>query len=211
MKKVAVSIHAIDEFNPDIIKQLKGLDYIHVDVMDGKFVDNVNRNLNVFKKIKEISDLPIIAHLMVVNPDEYIDKIIEFIDVFLFHYEIDGNINAIIKEIKGWSKKVGIAINPDTEISEIVPYLDDLDMILVMSVYPGWSGQEFIPETIEKVDQLAKYKEIYNFEIDVDGGVNLENSKNLINADILSSASTILKAKDPNLAIHSLKFTEQYV
>jgi ribulose-phosphate 3-epimerase len=123
MKKVAVSIHAIENFTLQIIKGLKGLDYIHVDVMDGKFVDNINLNLNVFKIIKETYDVPIIAHLMVVNPFQYIYKIIEYIDVFLFHFEIDGNKKVIINEVKGKNKKVGIAINPDTEISEIVPTL----------------------------------------------------------------------------------------
>lgn len=208
MKKVAVSIHAIENFTPQIIKGLKGLDYIHVDVMDGKFVDNINLNLSVFKAIKENYDVPIIAHLMVVNPFQYIDKIIEFIDVFLFHFEIDGNKKVIINEVKGNNKKVGIAINPDTEISEIIPYLNEIDIVLVMSVYPGRSGQKFIPETVKKVNHLAEYKKDYDFEIDVDGGVNLENSKMLINTDILSSASTILKAKDPNLVIQTLKYSD---
>ena len=210
MKKVAVSIHAIENFTLQIIKGLKGLDYIHVDVMDGKFVDNINLNLSVFKAIKENYDVPIIAHLMVVNPFHYIDKIIEFIDVFLFHFEIDGNKKVIINEVKGKNKKVGIAINPDTEISEILPYLNEIDIVLVMSVYPGWSGQKFIPETIEKINRLAEYKKDYDFEIDVDGGVNLENSKKLINTDILSSATTILKAKNPNLVIQTLKYSDQH-
>jgi ribulose-phosphate 3-epimerase len=86
--------------------------------------------------------------------------------------------------------------------------LDKIDIVLVMSVYPGWSGQKFIPETIEKVNRLAEYKKDYDFEIDVDGGVNLENSERLINTDILSSASTILKAKDPNLVIQTLKYSD---
>ena len=210
MKKVAVSIHALNNFNPKIIEGLKGFDYIHVDVMDGKFVKNTNMNLDAFKCLKDNYNLPIIAHLMVVNPIQYIDKFIQYIDIFLFHLEINHNIKEIIEKIKIYNKKVGLAINPDTQISKIIPFLSIIDLVLVMSVHPGYSGQKFIPETIEKINQLAKYKEDYNFEIDVDGGVDLENSKKLINADILSSASTILNAEDPNLAIQLLKNSDKY-
>ena len=205
MKKIAVSIHAIESFSPQIIKGLIGLDYIHVDVMDGKFVSTENINLKVFKIIKENYNLPIIAHMMVINPLKYIYKIIKFIDVFLFHYEANGDKIKIINEVKSRNKKVGIAINPDTKISEILPYLDKINIILVMSVYPGKSGQKFLPQSVEKIERLAKYKNVYDFQIDVDGGVNLKNAIKLENADILSSSSTILEAKDPNLVIKSLK------
>ena len=205
MKKVAVSIHAIKNFTPDIIKELEGLDYIHVDVMDGKFVNDTNNNLDVFKILNEDYPIPIIAHLMVINPIDFIDKIIHYIDIFLFHCEIEGDKHSIIDQVKKFHKKVGIAINPDTNVSEIIPFLDKIDLVLVMSVYPGRSGQKFITDVIEKVDYLAEYKEKYKFEIDVDGGINLENAKKLRNADILSSSSTILKAKDPNHIITSLK------
>ena len=205
MKKVAVSIHAIENFSPQIIKGLSGLDYIHVDVMDGKFVSTENINLKVFKIIKENYNLPIIAHMMVINPLKYIYKIIKFIDVFLFHYEANGDKIKIINEVKTRNKEVGIAINPDTKISEILPYLDKINIILVMSVYPGKSGQKFLTQSVEKIERLAKYKNVYDFQIDVDGGVNLKNAIKLENADILSSSSTILEAKDPNLVIKSLK------
>ena len=208
MKKVAVAIHAVNNFSPKIIRGLKGLDYIHVDVMDGQFVNNINMNLNAFRLLKEKHNTPIIAHLMVVNPLDYIEEIIGFIEIFLFHFEIGSNINLIIKKVKSYNKKVGIAINPETEISEVIPYLNKVDLILILCVYPGWSGQKFIPESIEKVNHLAEYKKIYNFEIDVDGGINLENSKKLINSDILSSSSTILNSKDPNLIIELLKHSD---
>ncbi|MFO8017724.1 MAG: hypothetical protein R6U96_03755 [Promethearchaeia archaeon] len=127
------------------------------------------------------------------------------IDVFLFHLEAEGNKPQIITQVKNNSKKVGIAINPETRVSEVKEYLDKVDFILVMSVHPGWSGQSFIPETLEKVNELAKYKQKFDFLIDVDGGVNLENAKQLKNADILSSSSTILKADSPNRVIQLLK------
>lgn len=209
MKKIAVSLHAANNFSPEIIKDLRDLDYIHIDVMDGKFVNNTNVNLDIFRSIKENFKTPIIAHLMVLNPLKYIDKIIEFIDIFLFHLEIEGNKKIIIDKVKNFNKKVGIAINPDTNISEIIPYLDKIDLVLVMSVHPGWSGQKFITDIIKKVNYLAEYKKQYKFQIDVDGGINLENAKKLIHADILSSASTILNAEDPNLIIKLLKTSDK--
>ncbi|MFW9938405.1 MAG: ribulose-phosphate 3-epimerase [Candidatus Thorarchaeota archaeon] len=210
MKEIAVSIHAMDDFNPLILNGLKGIDYIHVDVMDGKFVNNTLANLDAFRLLKKYYNIPIIAHLMVVNTINYINKIIDYIDYFVFHFENDEDKLAIIKEIKLLGKKVGIAINPDTKISEIVPYLDKVDLVLVMSVFPGWSGQKFIHKTIEKINTLAQYKNKFNFKIDVDGGITLENAKKLKNTDILSSATTILKAKEPNTIIYALKNSDEY-
>ncbi len=209
MKKVAVSIHAIDNFTVDILRDLEGLDYIHVDVMDGKFVNNTNNNLNVFKTIKETCEIPVIAHLMVKNPYDYIEKIANFIDIFLFHFEIDSDKLKIIKEVRNKQKKVGIALNPETNISEIVPFLKVIDLVLIMSVNPGWSGQKFIPSIVDKVNQLADYKKRYNFLIDVDGGINLTNAKLLKNTDILSSSSTILKTKEPNRIIKLFKESDE--
>jgi ribulose-phosphate 3-epimerase len=208
MKKIAVSIHAIENFTVDILKDLEGFDYIHVDFMDGIFVNNESKNLEVFQKINTAYNYPIIAHLMVINPFEYIKKIINFIDIFLFHFEIDNNKKKIIKEIKSYNKKVGIAINPETSISKIIPFLKEIDLILVMSVNPGWSGQKFLFNTVDKVNNLAKYKNEYDFLIDIDGGINLTNAKLLKKSDILTSSSTILKAKNPNEIIKLLKFSD---
>ena len=209
MKEVAISIHADADFNPSIIDGLEGYDYIHLDVMDGVFVEPKKLNLDAFKRLKEKVTVPIIAHLMVQTPFDLIDNIINDIDVFLFHYESEGDKSKIIDKVKSLGKKVGIVINPETEISLIKDFLEKVDMILVMSVHPGWSGQKFIPETIEKINTLAKYKDKFDFRIDVDGGVNLANAKQLINADILSSSSTILKAKSPNQVIHELKAADE--
>ena len=205
MKKVAVAIHAKENFDPHIINGLENLDYIHVDVMDGKFVHNFNLNLSVFKILKEHFENPIVAHLMVLNPIDFIEKLINFVDVFLFHYESEADIEEIIKKVKKYNKKVGIVINPETDVSNIISYLNKVDYVLVMAVNPGWSGQKFIPATVDKVNKLAQYKKIFNLEIIVDGGINLDNAKKLKNADILSSSSTILNAKNPNNIIESLK------
>ena len=209
MKQVAVSIHATENFTADILKGLEGFDYIHVDVMDGKFVNNTNNNLSVFKTLKETYEIPIIAHLMVINPFDYIKKIVNFIDIFIFHFEINSDKVNIIEEVRKENKRVGFAINPETHISEIIPFLEKIDLVLIMSVNPGWSGQKFIPNTIKKVNRLAKYKKKHNFMIDVDGGINPTNAKLLNNTDILSSASTILEAKDPNKIIKLLKESDE--
>jgi len=208
MKNIAVSLHATDNFNPDIINGLIGLDYIHVDVSDGKFTPIRNLNLDVFRILNETYETSIIAHMMVTNPSYYIEKIIEYVEIFTFHFEIERDINELIEEIGSKKKKVGIAINPDTDIMEIVPYLGSIDLVLVMSVYPGGSGQKFIPQSIEKVKTLKKLKERYKFLIDIDGGVNINNAKKL-EVDILSSTSTILNAKDPNNVIYELKHSDE--
>ena len=204
MKKIAVSIHARDNFNPDIIKDLDGLDYIHVDVADGKFANTKYTNLDTFKILKEAYNIPIIAHMMVINPLNYIDKIIKYLHSYTLHHENNGNILHIINEIKKRGKNVGIAINPNTEISELIPYLKAIDLVLVMCVYPGKSGQKFIPQSIDKINSLIAYKKDFDFDIEVDGGINLENAKKL-NADILSSTSTILNSDTPNRIIQLLK------
>jgi len=207
MKKIAVAVHANLNFNLDPLEGLVGLDYIHIDVADGKFTPVINLDLDLFRILNERYDIPIIAHLMVNNPFDYIDKIIDYVHIFTFHYEIKGDKKALINELKNRKKKVGLAIDPDTKIAEITPYLDLVDLVLVMSVYPGGSGQKFIPHSIEKVEKLAKLKKKYAFIVDIDGGINLINA-NQLNADILSSTSTILNAKDPNRVIDLLKHSD---
>ena len=208
MKKIAISIHARKNFNPDVIKDLDGLDYIHVDVADGKFANVRHINLDTFRILKENYNTPIIAHMMVVNPFDYIDKIIKYLHSFTFHLEIKENKWLIINEIKNRGKNVGIAINPNTKISEIIPYLDAIDLVLVMCVYPGRAGQKFIPQSIDKINRLTVYKQDFDFEIEVDGGINLENAEKL-NADILSSTSTILNSNTPNTIIQLLKHSDR--
>jgi len=209
MKKVAVAIHATEDFDINVIKHLQNLDYIHVDVMDGKFVNNTMLNLDLFQVLNREFDIPIIAHMMVENPTQYIDKIINYVDIFLFHVEVQENIKEVIKKITDKKKSAGLVINPPTPISSLLSFLEHISVILVMGVNPGWSGQKFIEKTIDRVNELAAHKKQYQFEIDVDGGVNLENAKQLQNADILSSSSTILEAEDPNEVIKLLKTSDQ--
>ncbi|MFX1356566.1 MAG: ribulose-phosphate 3-epimerase [Promethearchaeota archaeon] len=205
MKKVAISIHATNDFSIEPLKNLKNFDYFHVDVMDGKFVENKCLNLNVFKEIKANFNIPIIVHLMVSDPLKYIDEIIDYIDVFLFHFEIERGIIQIINRVKSSGKLVGIVLNPKTIIAQIEYLLPKLDVVLILGVEPGFSGQKFISETLQKIYQLSKLKKKYPFIIDVDGGVNLETIKKMKKVDILTSSSAILKAKDPNSVIQKFK------
>jgi ribulose-phosphate 3-epimerase len=210
MKKVAISLHAKEVIDPDIIKDLKGLDYIHVDVMDGTFVKNKQNNLEIFKILKENYNLPIIGHFMVTYPLNHVDNVIENTDIFVFHYESEGNKDTIINKIKMFNKKVGIAINPDTSISNIIPYLNKIDVVLIMAVNPGYSGQKFISTTPDKINELivSRHKHNLKFDIDVDGGVGPENAR-LLKSDILTSASAILNANNPNFIIQLFKTSDE--
>ena len=208
MKKVAVSIHARDDFKPEIIRGLEGLDYVHVDVADGQFSHIKNLNLDVFRVLNQSYQTPIIAHMMVVNPLYYIEEIIPYIDIFTFHFEIERDRKEIIESVRHKEKRVGLAINPETSIDEIVPYLKLIDLVLIMSVYPGSSGQKFLPHSIEKVNNLKIFKDKFNFLIDIDGGINIDNAKKL-DVDILTSTSTILNATDPSSVISLLKHSDE--
>jgi ribulose-phosphate 3-epimerase len=204
MKKVALAVHANKNFELDLINNLQGLDYIHIDVADGKFTRVRNLDLEVFRIIKSMTHIPLIAHMMVLEPLVFLDKIFDFIEIYTFHFEVEEDIEFIIREIRKKKKLVGIAINPNTPISKLVPFIDEIDLVLVMSVYPGESGQEFINDTVQKVQNLSAYQENHEFLIDVDGGINVENAK-LLKANIVSSTSSILNATDPNLIIRLLK------
>jgi ribulose-phosphate 3-epimerase len=205
MKKVAVSVHATNDFSPEIIRNLKRLDFIHVDVMDGKFVKPINLNLNVFKVINQNFTIPIIAHMMVIDPFNFIDKIIEYVHAFFFHYESEGDKYQIINKVHQYGKKVGIVINPNTPVERISEFLSKIDYVLILGVNPGYSGQKFFPSTIEKLNELAKLKFQYGFQIDIDGGITLDNLKELHQADIISSFSTIFHSKNPNRVIKKIQ------
>lgn len=204
MKKVALAVHANKDFDLECLTHLRGLDYIHVDVADGAFTHVKNLDLEIFEIIKTKTDTPLIAHMMVLDPLKFMEKIIDFVEIFTFHIEIEEKAEVIIEEVKKKKKLVGIAIKPDTPLAKVIPILDKIDLVLIMSVYPGESGQKFIVNTIQKVQDLFAYRKDRNFLIDVDGGINTENA-GLLNADIISSTSTILNSNDPNLVIELLK------
>lgn len=198
--KVSVSILSSSIKPQDIVKKLDNTkaDFIHVDIMDGKFVENKTWTISEVKKIASYSHLPLDVHLMVENPSKYIeDYALLNTSYITFHYEAVKDIDKTINEIKNYGLKVGIAINPETDEKVLYPYLTKIDQVLVMSVHPGKSGQSFIDNTPNKIENLKQ--EIINQNaktiISVDGGINDETGKLCVDkgVDMLVSASYIHK------------------
>lgn len=196
--KVNVSILSNTLKPLDIVKELDktNADAIHIDIMDGKFVDNKTWTTSEIIKLTKYSNLPLDVHLMVSNPSKYIeDYAMLNTNNITFHYEAVKDVNKVINEIKDYGLKVGIAVNPDTDVKNIYDYLSDIDIVLIMSVYPGKSGQVFINETLDKIKELKDYIVNNNLKtlISVDGGINDETGKlcKEAGADVLVSASYI--------------------
>lgn len=206
MIKISTSILSSTD-RIECIKKLNSTntDYIHIDTMDGIFVPNTQMNINEIIELEKISTKPLDIHLMVENPETYINKLqnknIEYITI---HIEINKNIDDIINKIKSLGYKVGISIKPNTTIETIIHYLDKIDLVLIMSVEPGFGGQEFIPSTLEKAKQIRNINK--NITIEMDGGIKDTNINQLKdNIDIAVVGSYITKKDDYNKAINILK------
>ena len=185
-------------------------DWFHLDVMDGVFVPNITFGSPVLEIFKNYAKKPLDIHLMIVNPENYIDKFSSYNpDTITFHIEAVKDISAILKKIKNLNIKAGLAINPDTPIKDLEPYLNEIDMVCLMGVFPGFSGQKFINKTNSRLRDLKNLIESKksNALIQIDGGVDLSNVKELsrLGADILVSGSCIFKSKNPSKIIDSLK------
>ena len=206
--KISVSILSSSINAADIVRKLDSTnaDFIHVDIMDGKFVENKTWTFSEIKKITSYSRLPLDVHLMVENPKKYIeDYALLNTDTITFHYEAVNNIDEMIEYVRNYGLKVGIAINPDTKPEVLFPYLSKIDEIIVMSVYPGKSGQSFIPSAVDKIRVLReKIDEVGSRAlINVDGGINDETGLQCKEAgvDMLVSASYIHKDIKNNINI----------
>ncbi len=187
-----------------------GADIVHLDVMDGHFVPNLTFGMPVIKQIRKITKLPLDVHLMVQNPENYINDLaqigVEYVSV---HQESSVHLHRLVTEIKSKNIKAGVALNPSTPVEMLYPILKDMDFVLLMSVNPGFGGQSFLPLVYDKMDKLQKKINEYNLslEIEIDGGVNSENAPILgkHGADILVAGSYVFKSGDYSQAIRSLK------
>ena len=181
-----------------------GADLIHIDVMDGHFVPNITIGPNVIKDLKKYTSLPSDVHLMISPVHKYIKNFAEAgADIITIHPESTDNLIETINEIKKFGKKVGISLNPKTTIEKVWPVLSLIDLVLIMSVNPGFGGQKFIKETLEKVKLLRKEIDQKKLlvEIEIDGGINFDNAKMAKKAgvDILVSGTTIFKNNEGNI------------
>ena len=179
-------------------------DLIHIDVMDGHFVPNITIGPEVIKKLRKYTSLPFDVHLMITPVHNFIKKFAEAgADIITIHPEATNDLLSSIKEIKSFNKKAGISLNPETTVEKVLPVLNTIDLVLIMSVNPGFGGQTFIKETLEKVKILRKEIDIKKLktQIEIDGGINFENAKQAKSAgvDILVSGTTIFKENSGNL------------
>jgi len=185
-------------------------DWFHIDVMDGVFVPNISFGIPVIKSIKKTAKKTMDVHLMITDPDRYITKFKEAgADILTVHLEACSHLHRTIHEIKKQGMKAGVAINPHTSVYTLSDILQDVDLICVMSVNPGFGGQSFINKTYEKISKLKNLREESksNFLIEIDGGVNNLNAKKLINtgADVLVAGSFVFKSENPIQTITDLK------
>ena len=181
-----------------------GADWIHIDVMDGHFVPNITIGPEVISKLRKYSSLPFDVHLMISPVHNFIKNFADAgSDIITIHPEATNNLVETIKKIKSFNKKVGVSLNPKTPIDKVLNVLNLIDLVLIMSVNPGFGGQNFIKDTLQKVKMLRKEIDTKNIktEIEIDGGINFENSKMAIKAgaDILVSGTTIFKENGGNL------------
>ncbi len=185
-------------------------DWIHFDVMDGVFVPNISFGIPVIQAVKKLATKPLDVHLMIVNPDPYIKPFKDSgADILTVHYEVCKHLHRTVSAIHDEGMKAGICLNPHTPVSVLENIINEVDVVLLMSVNPGFGGQKFIQNTLRKVAALRRLIEEKKSSalIEIDGGVNLENGKLLFEAgaDVLVAGNSIFGASDPTMAIHQLK------
>jgi ribulose-phosphate 3-epimerase len=209
MKKIQISPSILSaDFSQlgNEIKRLEegGADMIHVDVMDGHFVPNLTIGPPVIKALRKQCSIKFDVHLMISPVHKYIEAYADAgADIITIHPEATGNLEESISKIKSLNKKVGVSLNPESKIDLIANYLEKIDLILIMSVNPGFGGQKFMPEVLDKVKQLKKIQseKNLNFDIEIDGGINFDNCQSAIEAgaNILVSGTTVFKSNNGDI------------
>jgi ribulose-phosphate 3-epimerase len=185
-------------------------DWYHVDVMDGRFVPNISFGMDIIKTMKSMATKPLDVHLMMVEPEKYIERFREAgADVITVHYEACPHLHRTMQQIKATGAKAGVALNPHTPVSLLEDLIEDIDLVCLMSVNPGFGGQKFIYQTLPKVKKLKALIETRNAKtmIEIDGGVGLQNARVLVEAgaDVLVAGSAVFKAENPVETIGRLK------
>lgn len=212
MIKVSPSILACDFANlkSEINKVENDAQMLHIDVMDGHFVPNISMGIPVLESIRKCTDMFLDVHLMIAKPQDYVKQFIKAgADLICFHIESDCDANEIIKLVHSYGKKVAIAIKPNTKAEEVLPYIKDLDMVLVMTVEPGFGGQSFMENTMPKVKIIREYaNEINkNLDIQVDGGINKQTAVIAVEngANVLVAGSFVFNSDNPAKEVNFLK------
>tara|TARA_B100000767_G_scaffold86208_1_gene82859 strand:- start:481 stop:1140 length:660 start_codon:yes stop_codon:yes gene_type:complete len=209
MKKIQISPSILSADFSQLGKEIKrleegGADLIHVDVMDGHFVPNLTIGPPVIKALKKNCSIKFDVHLMISPVHKYIEAYSDAgADIITIHPEATDDLSASISKIKELKKKAGVSLNPQTKVEVIKDYLDQIDLVLIMSVNPGFGGQKFMPEVLDKIKELKEIQKNKNldFDIEIDGGINFENSKIAIEAgaNILVSGTTVFKSNNGDI------------
>ena len=213
MIKVAPSLLAADFCNMEKgVRKMEeaGADYLHCDVMDGVFVPNYSFGFQMIEGLKKITDIPLDVHLMITQPERYIERFAQAgSDIITVHAEATKHLQRVLKQIEQCGRKPAVVLNPATPLDMIQYVLDDVNMVLLMSVNPGYGGQGFIPVVLQKVRDLKAMIVAHGKEIDIeiDGGVNFENAPKLIEAgaNVLVAGSSVFNDPDPALAVKRLR------
>jgi len=209
MKKIQISPSILSADFSQLGKEIKrleegGADMIHVDVMDGHFVPNLTIGPPVIKALRKQCSIKFDVHLMISPVHQYIEAYADAgADIITIHPEATENLEESISKIKSLNKKVGVSLNPESKLDLITNYLEKIDLVLIMSVNPGFGGQKFMPEVLDKVKQLKeiKSKRNMNFDIEIDGGINFDNCQSAIEAgaNILVSGTTVFKSNNGDI------------
>lgn len=214
MKKVEIapSILSADfgHLMDDIKKTENEIDYLHIDVMDGHFVPNISFGIPIIRSIREQTELVFDVHLMISNPLEFLEAFaVAGADIITFHIETVDDPADVIRKIHALGKKAGISLNPDTDIHDIFPFLKDLELILIMSVYPGFGGQSFLPSALDRIQAVRNELDAIGSDalISVDGGISVKTAPAAATAGatLLVAGSSVFGDKDPAEAVRRLK------